>query len=79
MNTNRLSERMGETLENITDQIADGLRRGQFTLEEVQEAIVERTQSAARKTDDYVHEHAWKTVGIVAAVGILIGLLLPRR
>jgi ElaB/YqjD/DUF883 family membrane-anchored ribosome-binding protein len=32
-----------------------------------------------RATDDYVHEHPWRAVGVAAAVGFLVGLLVNRR
>jgi ElaB/YqjD/DUF883 family membrane-anchored ribosome-binding protein len=33
----------------------------------------------ARATDDYVHEHPWKSIGVAAGVGLLVGLLIGRR
>ena len=30
-------------------------------------------------TDEYVHEHPWKAVGIAAGVGFVLGLLIGRR
>ncbi|SRR5258706_14756651 len=42
-------------------------------------AVVERTREAARATDDYVHDHPWQSIGIGAAVGLLIGILIGRR
>jgi ElaB/YqjD/DUF883 family membrane-anchored ribosome-binding protein len=30
-------------------------------------------------TDDYVHENPWQVVGVAAAVGFLVGLMMNRR
>jgi len=59
----------------LEDKLADTIVR----LQEVQEELKARARYAARATDDYVHENPWKSMGVVAAVGIVIGLLLSRR
>lgn len=59
----------------LEDKLADTIVR----LQEVQEEVKARARYAARATDDYVHENPWKSMGAVAAVGILIGLVLGRR
>ena len=35
--------------------------------------------AAAKVTDNYVHEHPWKAIGIAAAIAFLLGLLVSRR
>ena len=59
----------------LEDKLADTIVR----LQEVQEELKARARYAARATDDYVHENPWKSMGVVAAVGIVVGLLLSRR
>jgi len=59
----------------LEDKLSDTIVR----LQEVQEELKERARHAARATDDYVHENPWKSMGVVAAVGIVVGLLLSRR
>ena len=34
---------------------------------------------AARITDDYVHDNPWQAIGVAAAVGFVVGLLMTRR
>jgi ElaB/YqjD/DUF883 family membrane-anchored ribosome-binding protein len=34
---------------------------------------------AARITDEYVHENAWRTIGIAVGIGLIIGLLIRER
>ena len=40
---------------------------------------VERSKEAAKATDAYVHEHPWRVIGGVLAVGVLVGLLINRK
>lgn len=38
-----------------------------------------RAKNAAYRADDYVHEKPWQGIGIGAAAGLFVGLLLARR
>jgi ElaB/YqjD/DUF883 family membrane-anchored ribosome-binding protein len=71
---------MGETtasnLENITDQIEQGIEEGRYTWKQIQETVSTKTKAAAEATDAYVHENPWKVVGMAAGLGLIIGLLL---
>ena len=70
-----------------TGEKADELRaKGLALLElatekahEVQALAVEKGKVAAQTTDEFVHEHPWKAVGIAAGVGLVVGLLISRR
>ena len=41
--------------------------------------VIERTQQAAKDTDQYVHDNPWQAVGITAVVGVIVGMLIARR
>ena len=41
--------------------------------------VVEKSKAAAKATDVYVKENPWKAVGIGAAVGVVLGMLINRR
>lgn len=41
--------------------------------------VATRARTTAAATDTYVHEKPWQAIGIGAAAGLLIGLLLARR
>lgn len=70
-----------------TGQKAEELRaKGLVMLEnamekahELQAIAVEKGKAAAQSTDEFVHEHPWKSVGIAAGVGLVIGMLIARR
>lgn len=55
------------------------LRALREKLEAAQEAVFEKSKHVAEVTDDYVHEHPWRSIAAAASVGVLIGLLLNRR
>lgn len=42
-------------------------------------AAAAQTREAAKATDDYVHDNPWTAVGVAAAVGIVIGVLLAKK
>ena len=52
-------------------------------LGELRDDTLERGRVAARAADDYVHENPWQSIGLVAAIavlaGLVIGLLMNRR
>ena len=79
MDIPRTREDVKEDLEHITDQIHQGIEKGRYTLTQVQNAVRDRTRHAAESTDQMVHENPWAAIGVAAAVGVLLGLLLPKR
>ena len=76
MTTNSIHEFAETELAAITNKIKDGLRRGKFTAQELQEAVMEKSKHVARTTDYYVHENPWTAVAVGAGAGIALGLLV---
>ena len=48
-------------------------------LAEAEDEIINKTRAAARATDEYVHDNPWQAVGVAAAIGVLVGLIVGRR
>ncbi len=69
----------GEKTDALRASVQANLEATRERLRELQQAAVERTTAAARATDDYVHENPWQAIGVAAAVGVLVGLLISRR
>jgi len=69
----------GEKVSVARDKIQDSLRQAKLKLAEVEEVIIDKGKQAARATDEYVHDHPWKAVGIAAGIGLIIGMLISRR
>ena len=70
---------MGEKAVIARERIQESLRIAKDKLAQAEEVVVDRTKAAARATDDYVHDHPWGAVGIAAAVGLVLGMLISRR
>jgi len=69
----------GEKLAELRAKTEESLRVVKVRMAEAQEALLAKTRAAAKATDAYVHENPWQAVGVAAAVGFLIGLLIGRR
>ncbi|MDN3922584.1 DUF883 family protein [Roseateles violae] len=60
-------------------KVQDSLDRARRHLHDLQDAAIEKARAAGRATDDYVHENPWQMMGVAAAVGLLLGMLISRR
>ncbi len=69
----------GERAAELREKALLSLRRAKEAVQDAQVAVVEKGKAAARATDDYVHDHPWRAVGIAAAVGFFVGLMINRR
>lgn len=69
----------GDKVADLRDKLEDRLRNARVTLGEAQDAVMDRAKQVGKATDDYVHDNPWKSVGIAAGVGLLVGILLGRR
>ncbi len=63
-----LRTRIRERLDDAKEKLADA-----------QHEAVERAKAAATVTDDYVHANPWQAIGVAAAVGLALGVLIGRR
>ncbi len=78
MKSGTIGETTASSIENITDQIEQGIEQGRYTWNQIQDAVSTKTKAAAEATDAYVHENPWKVAGMAAGLGLIIGLLLGR-
>lgn len=60
-------------------RISESLRAAKAKIDELDAEMLDRIKDAAKSTDDYVHEHPWRAVGIAAAAGLLIGVVIAKR
>jgi ElaB/YqjD/DUF883 family membrane-anchored ribosome-binding protein len=54
------------------------LESAKASLSQAQTYMTDNYRQAADVTDQYVHANPWRAVGIAAAAGVLLGLLLRR-
>ena len=69
----------GDKMGDLRERIGERLRDAKLRLADAEAALVDRTKAAARATDDFVHENPWRAVGVSAAVGLLLGVIIGRR
>jgi len=73
------SQMTGEELQAAKAKFERTLSNAKADLIRIEEAVVAKTKEAAKATDEYVQENPWKAVGIGAAAGLLVGLLISRK
>ncbi len=69
----------GDKVGELRERIGLRLRDAKERLIDLEIAVVDKTKAAARATDDFVHEEPWKAVGVAAALGLALGVLIGRR
>jgi ElaB/YqjD/DUF883 family membrane-anchored ribosome-binding protein len=68
----------GEKVSAARERIQENVAAAKERLAVAQESMVAKTKQAAKVTDEYVHENPWKSIGIAAGAGLLIGMLISR-
>jgi ElaB/YqjD/DUF883 family membrane-anchored ribosome-binding protein len=69
----------GEKVSELRERLSVRLRDTKERVLDLEAALVDKTKAAARATDDFVHEEPWKAVGVAAALGLALGVLIGRR
>ena len=75
----RAATETGDKARDLRSQVETKLLRAKLRLQEIEGEAVDRAKAAARVTDDYVHDNPWQAIGVAAAIGLVIGLMLNRR
>jgi ElaB/YqjD/DUF883 family membrane-anchored ribosome-binding protein len=58
---------------------AESIENGRARLEKLESQLGARAEAIAEDATAYIRENPWQSVGIAAAVGIVLGVLLGRR
>ena len=66
-------------MSGVRDRLEESVKATRARIAEMEDAVVAQTKAAAQATDQYVHENPWPSIGIAAAAGLLVGVLLGRR
>jgi ElaB/YqjD/DUF883 family membrane-anchored ribosome-binding protein len=69
----------GEALASARTKVEASLASAKAKMADAEAAVIARAKAAAKATDVYVHENPWKSIGITAGLGVLIGFLMGRR
>ena len=69
----------GDRIAAARARMEESLAATKKQLAELEDNMVEKARAAAQASDQLVHENPLKSVGIAAAVGLLLGMLIHRR
>ena len=68
----------GDKLAQVRAKTEESIRVVKERIASAQAELVARTREPAKATDVYVHENPWEAVGVAAAAGLVVGLLIGR-
>ena len=73
------ADEAGDGAASLRGRIKDRMNQAKDDLVRLQEAAMARAQEAGDAADEFVHENPWKSIGIAAGVGLVVGMLVSRR
>ena len=69
----------GEKVAAARERIQASLATAKVKLTDAERVLVDKTKETAKAADEYVRENPWQAVGIAAAAGLVLGVLISRR
>jgi ElaB/YqjD/DUF883 family membrane-anchored ribosome-binding protein len=69
----------GDKATELRARIQSRLADAKIRLADAEAVVVERAKLVGRAADDYVHDNPWRSVGVAAGIGFIVGLLIGRR
>lgn len=73
------ADEAGESAADLRGRVQMRMHQAKEELANLQVAAVAKAKAAGHATDEFVHENPWKSIGIAAGVGLVVGLLISRR
>jgi len=69
----------GEEIGSARGRLKSRLHQARHAARDWERRAVDGYRHASAGTDSYVRDHAWKTIGAAALVGLLVGVLSATR
>jgi ElaB/YqjD/DUF883 family membrane-anchored ribosome-binding protein len=69
----------GGKVTELRGKIEDNLVKARASLAEAQAVVIDKAKDVGHAADEYVQDNPWKSVGIAAGIGLVVGLLISRR
>jgi ElaB/YqjD/DUF883 family membrane-anchored ribosome-binding protein len=73
------ADQAGVSAAELRSRVQARINQAKLDLAHFQDAAVARAKEAGHATDEFVHDNPWKSIGIAAGVGLVVGLLISRR
>lgn len=75
----RTTSLSGEDLALAKDKLNEKVAEARGSVAEMGDLIAEQARRATKRTNRYLHQHSLLTLGVSAAVGMVVGFVLARR
>ncbi len=69
----------GQEYTRARHRVEQSLLTAKTRVGEMQEAALARGREAVGQSDKYVRSHPWESIGVAAAVGLALGVIIGRR
>jgi ElaB/YqjD/DUF883 family membrane-anchored ribosome-binding protein len=73
------ADQASESAADVRSRVQAKMEQAKTELLQLQHAAVAKVKAAGHATDALVHESPWKSMGIAAGIGLVMGLLIGRR
>lgn len=73
------AQQTGEGYKTAKAKLETTLADAKWELNRLEDAAIAKAKDAMDTTDRYVRDNPWQAVGIGAAVGVLLGMLIARK
>lgn len=70
---------LGEHAQAARARVADSVAKARDGIEDLESQLEARTKLLVQDATRYVRENPWQSIGIAAAVGVVLGVMLGRR
>jgi ElaB/YqjD/DUF883 family membrane-anchored ribosome-binding protein len=73
------ASQVGDGAADIRSRVQARMTQAKIDLVNMEEAAIAKARAAGHAADEYVHDNPWKSIGIAAGIGLVLGLLVSRR
>jgi ElaB/YqjD/DUF883 family membrane-anchored ribosome-binding protein len=73
------ADEAGEGAADLRGRVQMRMNQAKDELVHLQVAAVAKAKAAGHAADEFVHENPWKSIGIAAGIGLVVGMLVSRR
>jgi ElaB/YqjD/DUF883 family membrane-anchored ribosome-binding protein len=75
----RNSSQTGDSYQAVLGHLASTLGMAKDSLSGMEQQLMESGREAVAQAENYVKQNPWQAIGMGAAAGLLIGLMLGRK
>ena len=68
-----------ENFHKAKEKLESTLADAKFALRELEDVVISKAKNAAVCTAEYAKEHPWQAAGVVAVIGVMLGMLIARK